>query len=310
MRRVLAVLVLAVWAANGRVNAQGAPSIRTRLDTAVVHVGDRLHLTVEVTHAANEHVTWPDSLALDPFEVLETTLGEPVAAGDRITSSLVLTLTVFQLGELELPSFTVAVEDGERRSLATDRWSVTVESVGLDEGEDIRDVKGPLSIARNWWLLWPWAVGGLALAGLALWAYRRYRSRARPTAPERHAPSRPPHEVALEALGRLESEQLLDRGEVKTFHIRVSEILRVYLEGRFGIEAMERVTDEVVEGLRGVHLDPELVKSVRLFLEACDLVKFAKHTPSPDQSRQMVPSARRLVEATRPAPPPIEANAA
>ena len=47
--------------------------------------------------------------------------------------------TAFQLGKLELPSFDVAVEDGERLLLPTDGWTVTVETVGLDEGGDIRD---------------------------------------------------------------------------------------------------------------------------------------------------------------------------
>lgn len=307
----LGVLVLVTSLAGMRaVPAQDAPSIRTTLDTAVIHVGDRLRLTVDVTHAASERVVWPDSLTLDPFEVLDLELGEPVTAGERITSSLVLTLTAFELGELELPSFDVTVEDGEPRTLRTDGWTVTVESVGLDEGGDIRDVKGPLSMARNWWLLWPWVVGALALTALALWSYRRYQRRARPAAPARRTPIRPPHEIALDALMRLEQERLLDRGDIKPFHIRISEILRVYFEGRYGIDAMELVTDEVVVGLRGAGADDDHVETARAFLEACDLVKFAKHTPAPEASREMVPAARRLVEATQPRPAPVEASAA
>jgi len=311
MKRLLVIsLVATIGVAARSAVAQDAPSIRTRLDTAVIHVGDRVHLTVEVTHGANEHVVWPDSLTLDPFEVLDAKIGEPVTAGERITSSLTLTLTAFQLGKLELPSFDVAVEDGERLLLPTDGWTVTVETVGLDEGGDIRDVKGPLSIARNWWLLWPWAVGALAVAGLAIWLYRRYRRRARPVTPARRAPSRPPHEIALEALARLEGERLLERGEVKAFYIQISEILRLYLEGRFGIDAMELVTDEAVDALSRTSLDRAVVEATRTFLEACDLVKFAKHTPAPEVSRDMIPSARRLVDATKPVPVIAEATAA
>lgn len=310
MKRLLGILLVTLIGAGARAAAQEAPFMRTRLDTAVVHLGDRLHLTVEVTHGADERVLWPDSLTLEPFEVLEATIGEPVTSGERITSSLTLTLTAFELGTLELPSFDVLVESEERHVLATDGWTVTVESVGLDEGGDIRDVKGPLSISRNWWLLWPWVAGALVLAGLALWWYRRHQRRERPEAPAPRVPRRPPHEIALEALARLDQERLLDRGEIKAFHIRISEILRVYLEGRFGIDAMELVTDEVVDELVRTGLDAAVVEAMRAFLEACDLVKFAKHSPAPAASREMLPTARRLVESTRPVPAPAEATAA
>jgi len=310
MKLLLGILLLASTAGTRSAATQDAPSIRTRLDTAVIHLGDRLHLAIEVTHGADERVVWPDSLALEPFEVLEATIGEPVTTGERITSSLRLTLTAFELGTLELPSFEVAVENAERHVLATDGWTVTVESVGLDEGGDIRDVKGPLSIPRNWWLLWPWVAGALILVGLAVWWYRRYQRRERPAAPTARAPRRPPHEIALEALARLEQEHLLDRGEIKAFHIRISEILRIYLEGRFGIDAMELVTDEVVDELGRTGLDDAVVQAMRAFLDACDLVKFAKHTPAPGASREMLATARRLVESTRPVPLPAEATAA
>lgn len=286
------------------------PVIRTHLDTAVMQVGDRIHLTVEITHAASERVLWPDSLALDPFELLDARLGEPVAVGQRITSSVVYTLTAFELGALELPSFDVVVEGDGTDTVATDGWSVSVESVGLDEGGDIRDVKGPLGIPRNWILLWPWGVGAVLLGALALWAYRRYRRRARPVVAAPRVPSRPPHERALEALAALERSGLLDRGAYKEYHIRVSDVLRTYLEGRFGIDAMEMVTEEVVDRLRDLGLDSRVVDTSQRFLAACDLVKFAKHTPTPEASRQMVPTAREVVEVTRPASRPSTASAA
>ena len=78
------------------------------------------------------------------------------------------------------------VVEGRGRSdtLATDAWKVTVRSVGVAQDSDIRDVKGPLSIPRNWWLLAPWILGGLALVAGGYWLYRRYRHRnAPPSAP-------------------------------------------------------------------------------------------------------------------------------
>ncbi len=293
------------------VHAQsGRPSIRTSLDTAVVQVGDRLRLTIEVTHAETERVVWPDSLAIAPFEVLGARVGESVTSGDRITSSLELTLTAFELGNLVIPSFDVTIEGDSVRPLATDGWTVTVASVGLDEGGDVRDVKGPMTMPRNWWLLWPWVVGSLLVVALGWWLYRRHRLRERPATVAPFVPARSPHEVALEALETLETARLLDRGEYKEHYIRVADIFRTYVAGRFGIDALEMVTDDVVRRLADEGLDREIVESAHVFLESCDLVKFAKHTPAPTASRGIVPSARHWVGITRPAPPLVEASAA
>lgn len=301
---LVAALGIPGWSVMGQT---GAPSIRTSLDTSVIHVGDRIHLTVDVAHAEGQRVSWPDSLMLDPFEVIDARVGQPTQTATGMTSSLVLTLTAFELGDLELPSFDVVVAGD---TLSTDGWVVTVASVGLDEGGEIRDVKGPMSMARNWWLVLPWVLGMLVLGALAVWLYRRHRRRDRPGAPAFPAPSRPPHEIALEALGALERSGLLERGEYKEYHIRVSDIFREYVEARFGIDALELVTDEVIARMSVRGLDREIVDGARGFLETCDLVKFAKHVPAPEASREITSTARTLIESTRPPAMPIEAGVA
>lgn len=302
--------VLAAMAPHGVAAQTDRPTIRTSLDTAIINVGDRIHLIVDVTHAAGDSVVWPDSLTLAPFEVLDARVAEPQTNDNRVTSSLTLTVTAFELGDVELPSFDVVVAGQSGDTLATDSWTVTVESVGLDEDGGIRDVKGPISIARNWLLLWPWVLGALVLIGVAYWLYRRYQRSGKPVVRVPPRPARPPHEIALEALAALENSGLLDRGEYKQFYIGASDIIRVYIEGRFALDAMEMVTDEVVAGLAMRDLDGNVIAMMRDLLESCDLVKFAKHTPSPEASRAILESARQIVEVTRPNPAPAEASVA
>ena len=50
--------------------------------------------------------------------------------------------------------------------------------------------------------------------------------------------------MSLESLNALETSGLLELGELKTYHIRVSDIMRVYAEDRFGVEAMEMTTEQ------------------------------------------------------------------
>ena len=113
-------------------------------------------------------------------------------------------------------------------------------------------------------------------------------------------PPRPAHVLAHEALDALEASRLLELGEVKTYHIRVSDIMRVYVEGRFGIDAMEMTTAEMLGELRRTGAGHEVMTGFRQLLDRCDLVKFAKLRPELTSCRDVVPAGRRLVDVTTP----------
>ena len=130
--------------------------------------------------------------------------------------------------------------------------------------------------------------------------WRRTASSRRPSRP------RPPHEIAYEAFRALEAERLPDRGEIKTFHIRASDVVRTYVEGRFGVDALELTTGEVLDGLRGNEVDEDLLDDFRRLLQRCDLVKFAKDRPALERCRDVIPLGRSLVDRTRVVVPPAE----
>jgi len=140
----------------------------------------------------------------------------------------------------------------------------------------------------------------LVLLGLAaFWLWRRLR-REDDSSPRRSVIiPRLPHEEAYDALDRLEASDLLQRAEIKQYHIRVSEIIRTYVEGRFDVFALEMTTGEVMEGLREAGLDDDVLVAFDEFLRGCDLVKFAKHRPPPEACRQAMAAARELVDRTR-----------
>lgn len=286
--------------------AQVRPSVSAHTDTDAISVGDRLTLTIAVRHAPGQEVAWPAPAdTLGPFEVLGTRAGEPeVSDNDLQTSTQHYVLTAFELGELQIPALDVAVSDSagaEPEILLTEPISVVVESVGVDESGDIRTVKAPLQIPRNWLLLIPWLLLIGALVGVGYWLYRRYRAREKPSQPsaELREPARPAHEVAYEALDRLEEKRLLERGEIKQFFIEVSEILRAYLEARYPIDALEMTSYEVLRELERVGLEPAVYDLFPPFFDRADLVKFAKHRPDMSACREMIPMARRLVDGTR-----------
>ncbi|MHC4925463.1 MAG: hypothetical protein ACYTG4_15510 [Planctomycetota bacterium] len=291
-------------------NAQDA-RITNDVDTTLVTVGDRIRMTVVVEHAAGARVVWPDSLNLSPFEVLGAEALPPSTEGGRVRTGAVFTLAAFELGELEIPSFDVRVEGpgDESQELATDRFGIEVASVGADEGGDIRGIRGPLGIPVSVVTVSVWLLVLLAAVVVAVWLLRRWR-RDDDGAPEAPGPPpRPPHEVALEALDRIESSSMLELGQVKEYHIEVSEALRTYVEHRFHVPALEMTTREVVQGLHGVRVSQDFIDDFRRFLDQCDMVKFAKVRPDAERSASVLTLGRDLVTSSIPAVIPDEDDA-
>ena len=284
-------LALVAGAAHAQV------SIRTDVDTTLVTVGDRITLTVSVDHPSGASVVWPDSIDLSPFEVLGAQAMPPQVGAEGATSAVVFVHAAFELGELEIPSFAVTVltTDGEQELLETDRFGIEVVTVGADETGDIREIRGPLSIPVSVIRVAGWLLVLLLLVGIALFAFRRWRSSSPAEVADPGPPPRPAHEIALEALDRLESSPLLSRGEVKEYHIEVSEILRRYVEGRFAVPALEMTTWEIAEGLEQAGVGQEFREGLRGFLDRCDLVKFAKVRPDSRASQDVLEVGRGLV---------------
>ncbi len=293
-------ILLAIALVPAPLRAQ-APRIRTELDTTLVSVGDRMVLTVRVEHDRAESVVWPDPLDLGPVEVLGAELFSPASEAGRTITGARFTLAAFELGDLELQSFDIRVDapDGSSSTLSTDPYVITVQSVGLDEGGDIRPIRGPLGIPLSVIYVLPWVLLLALLVGLGYWLW--VRRRPTEASPRRSVViPRFPHEDAYEALDRLQASGLVERGEIKEYHIIASEIIRTYVEGRYAVYALELTTREVIEGLRGADVPEDAIQAFGRFGSHCDLVKFAKLRPGPDACLDVLEAARAFVDQTRP----------
>ena len=206
MRRALGAGVwfaLAVVSVAPEAGAQ-EPRIRASVDTTEMTVGGRLEMTLTVEHDPAATVVWPDSLDVRPFEVLDAMVLSPTGRDGRMVSSVRLSLTAFELGELEIPSIEVHVLDADSTvtALSTDPFGIGVETVGLDEGGDIREIRGPLAIPRSLVALLPWFLLGAGLLALAYWLYRRREEEEERTGP------RPGSEAQHEREGAVVAEEL------------------------------------------------------------------------------------------------------
>jgi len=70
-------------------------------------------------------------------------------------------------------------------------------------------------------------------------------------------------------------------GKLKIYYTDITDIMKEYFTDRFGFEALEMTSDEILNHLREEKINNQAIGKLKDALELSDLVKFAKAVPSP-----------------------------
>ena len=292
---------------------QGPLTLIQKTNRTEMTVADQLEVVLETSAPENMAVEFPTySASLGDFTLMDTNIIPARMTGTgsevRVIHVVKHLLEPYLPGTYNIPEMTVSYNDRNKGTdstqLVTEELQVTVKSLlGQDAASvQIKDIKGPLSLPENTGLQILLVIIFLLLillgvAGFLYW--QRVSKKKKPVEVQLR-----PEEIALQELERLLAENLLARGEVKFFHLRISDILRHYIENRFGYQAPERTTEEFLTELSQARSQkntfPGNHKTLLAdFLTHCDLVKFAKHEPTPAESEKTVSICREFIEKTK-----------
>ena len=297
--------------------AQDGPqsSIRISFTTGqpTLTVGDIVHLMLEVTHPANHVVVVP---RLDkewgPFEVAWQTAAQTVSNGDGTeTTSQRIEVTLFSPGTFETPDLPISVRgpDGGVEQVFPQPVRLTVVSVLSADDEELRDIRPPAYFYPSPWRQ-PATLAVTALAVVAALVSGSYfvhrRLRGRDEQPVSVAETRPPWEIAVEEIGRLERLNLPGEGRFKDHYALVAGVTRayvrsMYLEGASQADASEMTTDELATAIWGSTLDRKNARLVIDLLHECDVVRFSNYMPLESEAHEALRKAREFLDDTRPA---------
>ena len=209
-------------------------------------------------------------------------------------------LTPQDEGEYELPALSVSRRgvNAGTDTLFFDPQLLSVRTMPVDTAtyvpHDIKDqARYPLT-ARE-------AVGAAATVfyGAALLIalgclIRLHRRRERDEA----RPDEPAHITALRRLDRYRGREFWAPEKQKAFYSGVTDALRGYMAGRYGIGAMEMTTAEIFDALRDTDAPKGLCSEMQDLFERADFVKFAKYTASDAENATVLPQAVRFVTET------------
>ncbi len=143
-----------------------------------------------------------------------------------------------------------------------------------------------------------------ALAGM-IWLVIRIVKRRRKNLPVfgLSRPKDPPHVAALKALETIRKQELWKKQNVKQYYTVLTDTVRIYLRDRWGIQAMEQTSAEMIGSLHmNAAADPllneEIMGVLNDMLRTGDLAKFAKYTPTDTENETSLNQAVEFVTQT------------
>ncbi len=282
---------------------RGPVVLRVAVSRKELTIADRLDLLVE-TRAGDGFITALPRFGdkLEEFGIVDYRSGPPRLDDDgTVVTSRTYELEPFLSGEYVIPPMTISFhEEGDTtlHYLESDTIRVMVTSILPEdqEGLEIREITGPADLPADYRkALLIGAAIILAASAIVFLLWRRSK-RLREVA----ARLIPAHEKAFALLERLLAENLVEEKRYAEFTARVSDIMRIYIEDRFGLRAPERTTEEfLAEAGDGLDVNREKKSILAQFLVHCDLVKFAALEPTADDVKRTFETCRDFIDATK-----------
>lgn len=298
MKKTLSKVVVFVFALGASSWAQPVPpEVEVFVTPEKVKLGEGIQHRLVLRHPPEYRYELDAPPLAGPFTLVQSKRERKEEDGTS-TTSFQLTWALFELGPHTLPTLTFQVFSPEGKAT----WQVPgkqLEGVATLEAhaENLRDIKAPESVlVRSFRVLYGALAALLALA-LVFVLLRFWRRR-------RRAASAEPVRVSLfdrteQALQQLREEQLAEKGKVREFYFRLSEIVRAYLGERLQFDALECTTPELLEALRARPLPGLKLGDLEAFSRWADLARYARSDVSLADCQMSLDFAFRLLHDTR-----------
>ena len=305
---VMLLLVLCSQAAN----AAGPVQLKASLDSAYLLMGKQTTLHIDLVQdngTLGHFLNVGDTLtaAIDVVSVGKPDTSDIGSGREEIRQQIII--QAFDSGLYTIPPFVYATATD---TVVSNDLPLKVVPVNVDSLTTIHDYAGtadggwrlwdfvPDWLADYWWIIRIVVIVALGVALAILLRKKKVTSILPQKKPV------PPYELAMQALTRLKEAKLCENGQEKEFYTRLTEILRTYLDKRFGINAMEMTSSQIMQHVERHDLTRPSSALMKQILEMADFVKFAKVRPLPDDNVKSFNMATRFVEDTKPAPEPAE----
>jgi len=260
----------------------------TKLDTNTILIGEQINFSISNTISETE--VWPtyDAFLVEGIEIIKE--GKLDTSDNLISQNFII--TAWDSGSYYIPPIAFSATSKTQGLL------LNVQTIILEEGAELKDIKQPMEAPIGWSDIWPWLLG-IFLLILITYILKKYVFTKKVALKiEKPKVIIPADIIALKELITLEKAKIWQEGKIKEYHSSLSEIVRRYTEERFQFIALELTTDEIIDELKN-KLKQEQIQNLKTLLQRADLAKFAKSKPIESENTESMLLAKNFVNNTK-----------
>jgi hypothetical protein len=283
-------------------------TVDAKIDSLELLIGEQAKVTLEVSLDANRRLQMPllkDTLVTG-VEIVDVAKPDTqmLNAGKRMLVKQEYTVTSFDSALYYLPPFQVKVDDKVflSKSLALKVYSVPVDTLHPEQFFGPKEIHAVPLTWDDVKALVGLIVLLLAMGTLATFLTVRYRNNKPIIRRVKVEPKLLPHQQALKEIEEIKANRTLQANDPKAYYTALTEALRRYMVERFGFDAMEMTSTEIIEHLQ--HTDSQSISELKELFTTADLVKFAKHAPMMNENDMNLMNAMDFINRTKVEPDP------
>jgi hypothetical protein len=308
---ILSLLLVGAIALSS--SAQTAVIATLTADSTHILIGDHLNVKLTLKHPKSLKIAMPvvkDSIG--NMEFISASKIDTITETTDVIYAQTYTVSAFDSGQFHAGPIPVYFKNSGSvmDTLFSNIVGIDVNTLPVDTMRPFKMIKGPLGVPFSWREFLPYIIGGILLIALIvilIVVWIKYQKR-KPVVVARPVPKDPAHIWARKELKKLEDEKLWQKGELKIYYSRLTEILRLYLEYRFNWLALESTTEEIEMDIDNYKMKEKAKDNLLEILRVADLVKFAKQQPMPDINIRSMESANKFIDLTEPREDEIKKN--
>ncbi len=296
------ILVLAVCSLT--ISAMAHVTVKAEISDVQMLIGQQVKLLLTVSAETGQRVVMPEfqprQMLMPGVEVLRMSNTDTVSNTERLELKREYTLTAFEDTVYLLPPLSVMVDDKayQTKELALNVLTVPVDTAHPEQFCGPADVQdNPYQWSDYKYIVWCSLLLLLLLPFLFYLVVRLHDNK--PVFSRIMFIKRtPPHQRALKEIEKIKSEQMTMAEDQKAYYTRLTDALRKYLAERFGFNALEMTTPEIVAKLQQEE-DQSKVEELKELFETADMVKFAKFSAMIDENDRNLANAVAFINQTK-----------
>jgi hypothetical protein len=283
MNRNVFLILLLLLSITGKVVAQ-VVTVEAQIDSLQILIGEQAKIKLQVSMDSQQHASFPlftDTLVRG-VELVETSKVDTQYLNNkqRLLLTQEYTVTSFDDALYYIPPLSVIVDNKAYKSkeLALKVFSIPVDTLNPDQFFGQKTIMEVPFTWEDWGGVIGLSLLSIPLLALLVYLIIRIRDNQPIIRRVKVEPKLPPHILAMKHIEKVKEEKTWQNNQPKEYYTELTDIIRTYIKDRFGFNALEMTSSEIIDKLMEMKGKDNLNELKSLF-QTADLVKFAKHNP-------------------------------